>query len=85
MNFIKLLTNIKQNRIIKYSTVMEGSYIVNTEYGKVRGALQASLVDGSYIRFLGIPYAAKPIGNLRFKVWCLSVHQLKSFTLTFLL
>nr|UCI87123.1 carboxylesterase [Bradysia odoriphaga] len=46
---------------------MDNNCIVQTEYGKVRGFLQMSLVDIPYIRFLGIPYAKPPVGNLRFK------------------
>lgn len=62
------LTLKNKKEFNKYSTVMTSSFIANTEYGKVRGVLQASVVDGSYIRFLGIPYAKPPVGNLRFKV-----------------
>lgn len=47
---------------------MESNYIVRTEYGKVRGFVQTSVLDAPYIRFLGIPYATPPVGNLRFKV-----------------
>lgn len=53
---------------IQYFFIMDNDYVVQTEYGKVRGYLQTSLVDIPYIRFLGIPYATPPVGNLRFKV-----------------
>ncbi len=41
---------------------MEDNYIVETSYGKVRGYSRRGV-----IKFKGIPYAAPPIGNLRFK------------------
>lgn len=41
--------------------------IADTEYGKVQGIRTKSALNQSYISFLGIPYAQKPIGNLRFK------------------
>lgn len=44
------------------------SVIAKTEYGKVRGVKATSAVDTEYISFFGIPYAAPPIGELRFKV-----------------
>lgn len=47
---------------------MEGDYIVQTEYGKVRGVLHKSQLNVPYIRFLGIPYGTPPVGSLRFKV-----------------
>lgn len=42
--------------------------VVNTEYGKVRGEKIVSKVEIPYIRFLGIPYAKPPVGELRFQV-----------------
>jgi len=43
-----------------------GSVVVNTTYGSVRGSLQ---VNGSHpiARFLGIPFAKPPLGQLRFR------------------
>ncbi len=43
-------------------TTDEGGVSVATEYGKVRG-IEAE----GYIEFLGIPYAAPPVGNLRWR------------------
>lgn len=44
--------------------------IVETEYGKVRGVKVISEVEIPYWRFLGIPYAKPPFGELKFKVIC---------------
>lgn len=52
--------------------------IVNTEYGKVRGKKTISALNTEYINFLGIPYAKKPIGELRFKV-SLNLIKIKIF------
>lgn len=49
---------------------MADDLIVQTQYGQVQGRTQASVVDGStYNLWLGIPYAAPPVGNLRFQVF----------------
>lgn len=43
--------------------------IVNTIYGKVKGEQLTTLLEKkAYYSFKGIPYAAPPIGSLRFKV-----------------
>lgn len=42
--------------------------IANTEYGKVQGVKTKTVLGEDYIKFLGIPYAEKPVGKLRFKV-----------------
>jgi len=42
--------------------------IADTEYGQVRGEKIVSEVGIPYIRFLGIPYAKPPVGDLRFQV-----------------
>ncbi|XP_068972710.1 esterase FE4-like [Bombus flavifrons] len=41
--------------------------IVLVKQGKLEGAVQKSALGLSYIGFKGIPFAAPPIGNLRFK------------------
>lgn len=42
---------------------------VHTHDGIVRGQLKQTLFRNvSYYEFLGIPYAQKPVGDLRFKV-----------------
>lgn len=46
-----------------------GRKIVETRDGGVRGKLKYTLYRNvSYYSFLGIPYAEKPIDDLRFKV-----------------
>ena len=47
---------------------MEPDSIINTEYGFVRGIKSVSALGNPCISFFGIPYAAPPVGNLRFKV-----------------
>lgn len=42
--------------------------IVNTEQGRVRGAISKDARGGQFYSFLGIRYAKAPIGDLRFKV-----------------
>lgn len=42
--------------------------IVETESGKVRGAIQNSILGATYYAFKGIPYARPPIGQFRFQV-----------------
>ena len=39
-----------------------------TVYGKIRGYVLTVLKNSTVERFLGIPYAAPPIGELRFEV-----------------
>jgi len=47
-----------------------GDEVVVTEYGAVRGETNAVTIEGRPVRvtsFWGIPYAAPPVGNLRFE------------------
>ncbi|XP_046628343.1 esterase E4-like [Neodiprion virginianus] len=41
--------------------------VVEVKQGLLRGATVESVIGGSYIAFKGIPYAAPPVGNLRFR------------------
>ncbi|XP_046601547.1 esterase E4 [Neodiprion lecontei] len=41
--------------------------LVKVEQGLLRGAVVKSVVGESYIAFKGVPYAAPPVGKLRFK------------------
>ncbi|XP_043501481.1 esterase E4-like [Polistes fuscatus] len=43
------------------------SVIVNVSQGKLKGSLCESVLGTSYFSFKGIPYAAPPLGPLRFK------------------
>lgn len=46
-----------------------GSLLVQTESGWIRGVAQHTfLKEVPFTSFTGIPFAEKPIGNLRFKV-----------------
>lgn len=47
---------------------MSQSLIAQTEYGQVRGVKKLTALDTNYLAFYGIPYAAPPTGDLRFKV-----------------
>jgi hypothetical protein len=40
----------------------------HTQYGDVRGKITSRLLGNTVEEFLGVPYAASPVGNLRFKV-----------------
>lgn len=44
------------------------TFIVDTNYGPVRGLKRTSAVGEQYYSLRGIPYAKAPIGDLRFKV-----------------
>lgn len=41
---------------------------VTTKQGKLSGELVHGVLGDTYIAFRGIPYAAPPLGSLRFKV-----------------
>lgn len=42
---------------------------ISTDNGRIRGRMNTTLFDGKpFYSFLGIPYADKPINDLRFKV-----------------
>lgn len=43
--------------------------IVTVKQGKLGGAVLKSALGSLYIAFRGIPFAAPPIGDLRFKVY----------------
>nr|XP_046491071.1 uncharacterized protein LOC124223293 [Neodiprion pinetum] len=43
-----------------------GGHVVNVKQGWLRGKTVKSAADGTYIAFKGIPFAAPPVGNLRF-------------------
>ena len=58
-----------KNQVLHLVRSMSEKYVTGeTEYGKVRGIRTVSSLNAEYISFLGIPYAAKPLGELRFKV-----------------
>lgn len=44
------------------------SFVVQTNYGPVRGCKRQSIVGEEYLSFRGVPYARPPLGDLRFKV-----------------
>ena len=64
LNFSLFWFIVANSRIIK----MESDAIINTEYGFVRGIESVSALGKPFISFFGIPYAAPPVGNHRFKV-----------------
>ncbi|XP_017890628.2 esterase FE4-like [Ceratina calcarata] len=41
--------------------------VVTVKQGKLRGAVLKSVLGSSYVAFKGIPFAAPPVGDLRFK------------------
>lgn len=71
MKFVVLLFSIVVFAFVKCACHEEiGAYkTIETHDGRVRGRLNYTLFRNiSYYSFLGIPYAEKPIGDLRFKV-----------------
>ena len=54
--------------MIDFFLKMTSVVIAETDYGKVEGIKTDSLLNEPYIKFLGIPYAKAPLGELRFKV-----------------
>lgn len=53
---------------------------VQTHHGAIRGVQKYTLFRNvSYYSFVGVPYAEKPIGNLRFKVQLPLIYQLRDF------
>ncbi|XP_049792056.1 para-nitrobenzyl esterase-like [Schistocerca nitens] len=54
--------------VVKVTQEGGGSYVfVTTENGELRGTVTTSLNGTLYSRFLGIPYATPPLGDLRFR------------------
>lgn len=47
---------------------MGDNFVVQTNYGPVRGCKRTSIVGEEYLSFRGVPYARPPLGDLRFKV-----------------
>lgn len=42
--------------------------LVEVEQGKLQGTTGQDYYGGKFFKFLGVPYAKAPIGDLRFKV-----------------
>lgn len=42
--------------------------IVEVQQGKLKGTTGKDYYDGDFYKFMGIPYAKAPVGELRFKV-----------------
>lgn len=56
--------------------------IVTVKQGKLGGAVLKSALGSLYIAFRGIPFAAPPVGDLRFKVYIYNIfYILYYFTL----
>jgi len=49
--------------------------IVTVKQGKLQGILQENVLDSHYFAFKGIPYAAPPVGKLRFQVRYIIVYS----------
>jgi carboxylesterase type B len=56
--------------ILLFLTTDALTEVVNTTYGPVEGKT-TQIDDGTFVNsWYGVPYAAPPIGNLRFEVGC---------------
>lgn len=65
---IYFLINVTDGReSIQLYTSEDGDRDVNTTEGIIRGHV-VNEENYEYMAFLGVPYAAPPIGNMRFKV-----------------
>lgn len=53
--------------IATFYAVSSNELLVNTAYGKIRGVRETAATGKSVKVWYGIPYAEKPIGNLRFR------------------
>jgi len=67
------------NKIILCNISSRNSYhsnmdqlVVTVKQGTLQGILKSSVFDTQYVAFKGIPFAAPPIGELRFKVGSIS-------------
>ena len=52
--------------LTQVALILCSDVIIQTEYGKIRGETK-TLLDKQYTNFLGVPFAAAPLGKLRFK------------------
>lgn len=55
-------------KLVKVAFTMNDEPIVSVNEGKLRGGIVKGVLGTSYIAFKGIPFAAPPVGELRFKV-----------------
>ena len=62
-----LLTLVVTYLTREYFTALE-SPVIDTSHGKVQGFIARSRDGRKYYEYLGIPYAAPPVGHLRFEV-----------------
>ncbi|XP_029047238.2 esterase FE4-like [Osmia bicornis bicornis] len=54
-------------KLVKVTFTMNEEPIVSVKEGKLRGGIVKGVLETSYIAFKGIPFAAPPVGELRFK------------------
>lgn len=65
--FVVTLFSVAKDHLVIGADDSQYQYkYVNTSYGQVKGQLRSFQYGSSY-SFLGIPYAAPPVGDLRFK------------------
>lgn len=57
---------MSHSRISSYS-IMERP-IVTVKQGKLQGIFEDNVLGSRYLAFKGVPFAAPPVGELRFKV-----------------
>ncbi|CAG7720145.1 unnamed protein product [Allacma fusca] len=62
-----MATNVKSDVLEQTEIYKLPSPIVITNYGRVQGVRGCSRQGREYYKFLGVPYAAPPVGNLRFE------------------
>lgn len=69
---------VNQSKRILLSIINKNSFhsmdrpIVTVKQGKLQGIFEENVLGSRYIAFKGIPFAAPPVGKLRFQVILLS-------------
>lgn len=74
MRLFRLIRNYYGLRSFHVSKPLK-NIVVDTQQGKLRGSTGQNYYGGVFYKFLGIPYAKAPVGDLRFKVNILNMFE----------